>query len=219
MTRSSAVRIAERLARVGVAVADDRLDALATYYDLLYRWNARINLTALPDGDSAIDRLIVEPVVASSKMPETAVHLDVGSGGGSPALPIRVMRPLYRTLLVESRGKKVAFLREAIRELALASEAQVSSSRLEALAVPAEPFNLITIRAVRIDNVLRTALERLSSSGATVWCFVGPAETGEFGAGWQRGFQMDLVPDQLSRVQCFTWNSPADVARGTSGRS
>ena len=63
--------------------------SLVTYYELLARWNRKINLTSLEDPDEAIDRLLLEPVIAARHLSPAVVNvMDVGSGGGSPALPL-----------------------------------------------------------------------------------------------------------------------------------
>ena len=62
-------RIARRASRAGVEVDAALGNALAVYLELLYRWNRRVNLTALGEDDSGVDRLVVEPLVAAQQMP------------------------------------------------------------------------------------------------------------------------------------------------------
>jgi len=139
---------------------------LQIYLELLAKWNRSINLTSLtlePLEASTLDRLLIEPLVAAqflTEWPETQSSaspesrwIDVGSGGGSPAIPLRIVRSEGTLLMVESRGKKVAFLREVIRELQL-TQTTVEAKRFEAVASvgAAHLFNLITTRAVRIDQ-------------------------------------------------------------------
>lgn len=201
-------RIEARLVQHGVETTQAELSALSAFYDVLYKWKARMNLTALADGPEAIDRLIVEPVLASMSMPARGEHLDVGSGGGSPALPVRVMRSGFRSTLVESRLKKAAFLREAARCMGL-SGVLVASSRLEAMVRPVVPFSIVTVRAVRLDEGVVAAIERLVAPGAVLWYFTGPGEVvGTVWKGWERGRTVDLLPEKQSRAMCFTWNTP-----------
>ena len=170
------------------------------------KWNARINLTALPDRNDAIDRLIVEPVLAARLMPSEAEHLDIGSGGGSPAFPVRVVRPGFRSVLVESKTRKAAFLREAARNIPVEA-VKVESCRLEDLQTPPAAFSLVTIRAVRIDRALLAVVERLVSGGAVVWYLTGPGEAPTFDRpGWAFCSEHELLPEKQSRALCFTWN-------------
>jgi len=149
-----------------------QIELLERYYSLLQRWNTRINLTALPlDGFPAatLDRLIVEPVAAAKWVKDaSSTWFDLGSGGGSPAIPLKVMRPALRLAMVESRGRKAAFLREVVRTLELDGTA-VFSQRAEELA--AEPVahakaDVVSVRAVRMDDELvRAAMTLLKIDG------------------------------------------------------
>ncbi|MBW8866026.1 MAG: class I SAM-dependent methyltransferase, partial [Acidobacteria bacterium] len=103
-------------------------DALEQYFSLLARWNPKVNLTALPlnpPGDETFDRLFVEPVVAAAHIEPLNFRdaplkwIDLGSGGGSPAIPLKIVRPSWHLTMVEAKERKAAFLREAIRALRL----------------------------------------------------------------------------------------------------
>ena len=88
-------RLSRRAKAADVSLSIDLVEKLETYYQLLTKWNAKINLTAFrltPEGDDeAIDRLLIEPVAAARYVPENArTLLDAGSGGGSPALPLKL---------------------------------------------------------------------------------------------------------------------------------
>lgn len=155
MARDFQARLKRRALKAGVALAPETAARLEAYYELLARWNAKINLTALnlAIGDEAIDRLLIEPLQASrSVRPTDAVLIDIGSGGGSPAIPLAIASPHVALTMVEVKVRKSAFLREAIRTLGL--NAQVLTSRYEALlADPAmhEFADILSLRAVRID--------------------------------------------------------------------
>jgi 16S rRNA (guanine527-N7)-methyltransferase len=126
--------IAARAVRAGVEVTDDQLSTLGGYIGLLTEWNRRLNLTALslePLSDEAIDRLLIEPIIAARTIRQSDRRaIDIGSGGGSPAIPLKVMAPWIDMVLVESKVRKAAFLREAVRELGLAG-VEVENARFE----------------------------------------------------------------------------------------
>ena len=87
-------RLAERLRGLAVGLPGDRLTKLTEYFELLRRWSLKVNLTGfdLEDPtDEAIDRLFVEPVIASRYLSGTSALVDVGSGAGSPAIPVTLM--------------------------------------------------------------------------------------------------------------------------------
>jgi 16S rRNA (guanine527-N7)-methyltransferase len=165
-------RLARRARRSKAPLTVPMLAPLEAYFRLLARWNATINLTALPletPTDETFDRLLIEPLAASRQIPESGgVWFDLGSGGGSPAIPIKIARPALRLTMVESKGRKGAFLREVIRELELPG-AEVTEARFEDLVARQEhsaTADVITVRAVRTDDALfEVAGHLLKNSG------------------------------------------------------
>lgn len=176
-----AERISARVNLAGARVDAEVAEALARYLALLFRWNGRMNLTGLTDDDAGLDRLVVEPVVAASRLPVGELRvIDIGSGGGSPAVPMRLARADVRLRMVESKARKAAFLREAVRALALAGS-EVIRSRYEDLAGEVgeeDRADVVTVRAVRLDESGFTALARMLNDGGRVFLFEGEgAET------------------------------------------
>lgn len=156
--RNLATRILRRADRACVALEIGVAEKLAVYVEMLQRWNVRINLTALVDNDEGLDRLVIEPVSAARYLPKTGSLIDIGSGGGSPALPLKIVHPGLSLRMVESKTRKGAFLRQAVRELMLPS-VEVDVCRYEELLARPElheMHDVLTVRAVRLDrNALR----------------------------------------------------------------
>jgi 16S rRNA (guanine527-N7)-methyltransferase len=158
-------RLLPRLKAASISLTADEIRLLGDYWNLLGRWNATVNLTALPlDGSPAhsVDRLIVEPLLACRLMPAAPMTwFDLGSGGGSPAIPLKIAAPRANLVMVESRSRKAAFLREVVRNLGL-SATEVLNDRFESVADqrPAAA-DCITVRAVRPDLKLLTVARRL----------------------------------------------------------
>ncbi len=152
-------RIVRRAKLVGLELPESIFDIFEAYFTELARWNRRINLTALPiDGDGsdeAVDRLLIEPAVASRHIPTSARSLlDIGSGGGSPAIPIKICRPELSLTMVEVKVRKSVFLRQVARSLGLEGTL-VETSRFEELLVRPdlhESLDVVTVRAVRIEQ-------------------------------------------------------------------
>ncbi len=143
----------------------DSIARLTAYWQLLAKWNAKVNLTAFPldpPTRAAIDRLFVEPILAAEHFPSTArAWYDLGSGGGSPAIPLKILHADIPLAMVEARERKVAFLREAARQLEL-TDVEVIASRFEEVA-DRRPgtADVITVRAVRPDSTLAETAVRL----------------------------------------------------------
>jgi 16S rRNA (guanine527-N7)-methyltransferase len=172
-------RLVTRASVAGINLSPSLATRLESYYRLLAHWNASINLTALqldPITDHALDRLLIEPLTAAQSIPifpPAPIWFDLGSGGGSPAIPLKLARPSARLTMVESRERKAAFLREAIRTLEL-EESTVEASRIEAVAAShplAGSIDLITVRAVRIDPSLFGSIRSLLSQPGRVVLF------------------------------------------------
>jgi 16S rRNA (guanine527-N7)-methyltransferase len=150
---------------------------LSQYLDLLLRWNARTNLTAIREPEEIVRRHFGESLFAArhlaGRLSPEATLLDFGSGAGFPGLPIQLWLPTLRVTLAESQGKKASFLREAVRTLGLKTE--VWSARVESM--PAErDFEAVTLRAVdRMQEALAAARPRVVPGGWLVTLSASPS--------------------------------------------
>ena len=162
---------------MGLFLNDDLVEKLATFHALLSRWNQKINLTSLADPDEAIDRLILEPLLAARYVPSRALkYMDVGSGGGSPAVPLKLAIPRLQLTMVEVKVRKSAFLREAARQLELADTVVETTRVEELLARPPlhETFDLVSMRAVRVEGRILNTIQAFLRPGGYVLLFRGP---------------------------------------------
>ena len=118
------------------------------YIDLLLRWNEKVNLTAIRDPLEILYRHFCESMFGAVVTPSEKCRLaDVGSGGGFPGLPLKIVRPEWDIVLIESNVKKATFLTEVVRELGLES-VRVLVSRYEELHEEVAPLDLVCSRAV-----------------------------------------------------------------------
>ena len=158
-------------------------ERLAVYFELLQRWNKQMNLTNLDDRDAGLDRLIIEPLVAARHLKNLRARVvDIGSGGGSPAIPLRLAMEGGSMLMVESKTRKTAFLREVVRQLEL-EEVEVVTARYEELLTRAElheTFDALTLRAVRIEERVLRGIQAFVRPEGELLLFRGP------GGGWSK---------------------------------
>ena len=181
-------RFIRRARRAGVSISPEVRAKLEIYYRLLATWNEKINLTGLnlsePNAD-ALDRLLIEPIVATRHVSAGVKRaIDIGSGGGSPAIPLALAMPSIQLLMVESKTRKSVFLKEALRSLDLA-HADVATARFEELLSRPdlhEAHDLLTVRAVRIETRVLMTLQAFVRPGGQLFLFRGamtadPAET------------------------------------------
>lgn len=137
-------QLADGLRTLGIDLPAATQAQLLAYAAFLEKWNRTYSLTALRDPLLAVshhllDSLAILPFVNGTNL------LDVGSGGGQPGIPLAIARPELAVTLVDSNGKKTAFLQQAAIELGL-KNVQVVTARVEAFRPPA-PFAAITSRA------------------------------------------------------------------------
>ena len=171
-------RLARRARRAKAPLTLEMLEPLEAYFRLLAHWNAKINLTALPlevPTDETFDRLLVEPLVAARQIPthDPSVWFDLGSGGGSPAIPLKIARQVLRLTMIESKERKSAFLREAVRFLGL-GETTVETERFEVALAQSQrtaTADVVTARAVRADEVLFEAAGKILKGGGHLLLF------------------------------------------------
>jgi 16S rRNA (guanine527-N7)-methyltransferase len=186
-------RIAELLQPfLPVPLAESQLQDISTYIDMLLRWNARMNLTAVRQPEEIVTRHFGESLFAARHLVPQAEHpnapagqsiprppqpgmafepsgqkhstrlIDVGSGAGFPGLPIKIWSPHTHVTLIESNRKKATFLREVSRALTL-TDVDVFSVRAEDFQASAD---LVTLRAVdRFENVLPIAANLVAPPG------------------------------------------------------
>jgi len=140
--------IRRALAEFELPAYDDQVLQIQQYIRILLTWNEKINLTAIRDPLEILYRHFCESMYAAEIIAERGGRLaDVGSGGGFPGLPLKIIRPDLRVFLVESNLKKATFLAEVIRELGL-NDAQVLVRRYEELHEEIAPLDYVCSRAL-----------------------------------------------------------------------
>lgn len=129
---------------------EKQLEQMEAHFQLLLRWNEKLNLTRITDLPEAVTRHYGESAFLTAQLPSAAGLriADIGSGGGFPGVPLAILRPDIRVDLVESRTRKAAFLREATADLA---NCRVLAQRAEELA---GPYDWLVSRAVTPGDVL-----------------------------------------------------------------
>jgi len=186
----------------GIELPAKLVEQLQLYLDLLLRWNARMNLTAVRDPEQIVTRHFGESLFAAQALkrhierPKTLA--DIGSGAGFPGIPIRLFIPELQLTLIESQNKKATFLREVIRALRL-ENANVFCGRAEEWS---EKANVVTLRAVeQFARVLPVATGLVADSGELCLLIsVGQLDAAShlLGANWQLSEPI-LVPNSSSR--------------------
>jgi 16S rRNA (guanine527-N7)-methyltransferase len=181
----SASEIERRMARRGVPVDAGQAAKLAAFVALLLRWNRVHNLTGVRGVAELVDRHLVESLALRPHLRGTRVA-DVGSGGGLPGLPLAITEPDRKFTLIESRAKRVHFLRHTIAELGL-HNSDVAHGRAEHFRV-AQPFDTVLARAVAPPAELLSICRPLMAPGSLLLLLTAPHLNDEF-----RGLAADFV--------------------------
>lgn len=216
-------RLVRRARKAGVTIKPELGRQLEIFFRLLSTWNKKINLTGLKlegSDPEALDRLLIEPLVAATHVrPNVRVVIDIGSGGGSPAIPLLLALRDARLLMVESKTRKSVFLREALRALELTRGEVVTSRFEQLLAMPGlhEAHDLLTIRAVRVEARQLIGLQAFVRPGGQLFLFrssVGPGSATAVTPllGWKASYPL---LEQSSSLLVLEKRSGPDVSRET----
>jgi 16S rRNA (guanine527-N7)-methyltransferase len=135
-------RLCAGISELGLAFDEAAIERLLAYVELLERWNAAYNLTAVRDPAEMVTRHLIDSLAIVPHV-QGATLADLGSGAGLPGIPLAIAAPEREILLVDSNGKKARFLREAVRRLGL-PRVRVAESRVENVE---GSFDCITARA------------------------------------------------------------------------
>ncbi len=164
-TRQFTRAIDEYVADYNVTLDEAARENLRRYFEIVVLWNPRLHLFAACSPIEFAMRHVLESSAAVAFLPARAQVIDIGSGGGAPAIPLLIVRSDIRVALYEATLKKAIFLREAISELNLKSRAEVVNQRFEQSPPDETLFNEASDSiAARPFVVTCRALERFAET-------------------------------------------------------
>jgi 16S rRNA (guanine527-N7)-methyltransferase len=141
-----------------------KIDKFAIHAMELMKWNQKINLTAITDPFEVALKHFLDSIVPVQLIPSNASLLDIGSGGGFPGIPLKIILPSLSVTLIEASRKKVSFLKHIIRRLELKS--------IDALHIRAEEFANSPGIAKTFDVIISRALSSMPSFAETALPFL-----------------------------------------------
>ena len=152
---------------LGVALSSDAEKQLVAFASLVETWNARIDLTAAKGPTQLAEVLFADAMMLAdgAAIASGARFVDIGSGAGAPALPLLILRPDLRAILVEPLQKRVAFMRTAVGSLpGLLGRVDVVGGKINAddPTVAGAPFDVAMSRATFAPDVWVRAGARLA---------------------------------------------------------
>ena len=134
---------------IEIDLSPGQKDLLSIFIKELTAWNRHMNLTGLSSTRRIMDELVADSLMPLPYLPDTGICLDVGSGAGFPAIPLKICRPAMKFFLMEPNLKKGGFLKQIIRLCGL-KQIEVIRERIETLSQPLllEGCHMITSRAM-----------------------------------------------------------------------
>jgi len=197
----SAAVIRRALDEFKLPAYDDQVLQIQRYIEILLAWNEKINLTAIRNPLEILYRHFCESMYAAVAIPvENGRLADVGSGGGFPGLPLKIIRPGLRVFLVESNLKKATFLAEVVRELGL-KDTQVLVRRYEELHEEMAPLDFVCSRALgEFSNFLEWAgSNQTGAKRVILWIGARDLEEIQKTGGWE-WHEPISIPHSLRRL-------------------
>lgn len=165
--------IAEILKReahhTGLILSEEQIRAFELFAKELVRWNSKINLTSITTEKEIAIKHFIDCLYLAPHVLDHDLLLDIGSGGGLPVIPLKIVKPATTMISVDAVAKKINFQKHMIRLLGL-QKIEAIHSRIEDLhQKSANKFSLITSRAfTRLDNFLTLAAPLLAENGRII---------------------------------------------------
>jgi len=166
----AATQLDAQLRALGFQLTPEQASQFLTYLEQLLVWNKRVNLVSPLDEGKLIERHFVESagVLAAIHFPDGSAVLDLGTGGGFPGLPLKILRPDLRMTLLDSKRRKTLFLQNVTHKLRLANVEVVHARAEEAAQDPRYQgeFDVVVSRAVtKLGRLLEWGVPFLRKHG------------------------------------------------------
>ena len=169
----------QRAQEMGLVLSDENIQAFELYVVELKKWNSKINLTAITADGEIVVKHIIDSLVFASYVGDGESVLDIGSGAGLPAIPLKIVKPLVSIVSVDAVGKKILFQRHMARLLKF-NDFEALHARVESIQdAGTRRFDVITSRAFsRLEQFIFVAAPLLASGGRMI-AMKGPSAIDE----------------------------------------
>ena len=163
--------------KYNINISDEKIEKFEKYYQLLIEYNQKFNITAITERDEVIEKHFIDSLLNVDNV-DGKTLIDIGSGGGFPAIPIRIFKDDIKLVMVDSTGKKCEFLKTVVDNLEL-TNVSVICGRAEELAKEKtyrEKFDMCSARAVARLNTLCEYCMPFVKKGGKFIAYKGNAE-------------------------------------------
>lgn len=159
----------DEISSIGIAITDEMYEQLEITLDMLGEWNSRHNLTRLTERRDQEIYHVLDSLSGYRYFKDATIVLDIGTGAGFPGVPLAIIYPKKQFHLVDSNGKKIAYLRQLVAKLGL-KNVTLYHDRIENISI--QHVSVITARALSSPNVLIKMTEKLQPKEYVL--YVGP---------------------------------------------
>ena len=192
---------------LGLTVGEIHAEQFMRYLAHLIEWNKAINLTAIVDPKKIINKHFVDSLVGlvATSFPKNGMVLDVGSGGGFPGIPLKIMRSDIRLTLVEPVQKKCSFLNSVIGLLKLQDVSTFCGTIEQYTKQPlSDAIDMVVVRALKYEEIRKHLPALLTSKGKVVLYRTESIKNQEIGEEFHLVSETDLILPQGSGKRVVT---------------
>ena len=192
---------------LGLTVGEIHAEQFMRYLAHLIEWNKAINLTAIVDPKKIINKHFVDSLVGlvATSFPKNGMVLDVGSGGGFPGIPLKIMRSDIRLTLVEPVQKKCSFLNSVIGLLKLQDVSTFCGTIEQYAKQPlSDVIDVVVVRALKYEEIRKHLPALLTSKGKVVLYRTESIKKQEIGEEFHLVSETDLILPQGSGKRVVT---------------
>lgn len=174
----------------GVELPDNSIGQLHKLFEIIQEHNAILHLVGPCSVEEFATRHVLESLVLAKHLKAKTTFADIGPGGGFPSFPCLILRPDLHAVLIESKERKAAFLRDAATELGIDSRVKIVNRQFD--EVVDKSFSVVTTRA--LDKLVPKLPRLLNwSKGKALHVFAGPSVETEL-TRLRRKFTRTLLP-------------------------
>ena len=192
---------------LGLTVGEIHAEQFMRYLAHLIEWNKAINLTAIVDPKKIVNKHFVDSLVGlvATSFPKNGMVLDVGSGGGFPGIPLKIMRSDIRLTLVEPVQKKCSFLNSVIGLLKLQDVSTFCGTIEQYTKQPlSDAIDMVVVRALKYEEIRKHLPALLTSKGKVVLYRTERIKKQEIGEEFHLVSETDLILPQGSGKRVVT---------------